>query len=179
MIQKLHFKKYILAFLFLLLQTSLLSIYAQTVTVSDNTLGAAATYTFTYTTTGEIGTGTITSNVFLLGKPTGYIDFVSHGLIYLTPFVIFKVNGTEVPVDAVNFGSIFGSWSGGIQMSVGGATTGFTIPAGATIEVIVTDIITNPVVEGTYTFNWRTAEGSGATTENFSADVTLATLSLG
>ncbi len=181
MIPKLHFKKYVLAFLFLLLQTCLISIYAQTVTVSDNTLGATdATYTFTYTTTGEIGTGSSTPNIFYIIKPSGLptiINTIADSNL-LGSNVVLKVNGTPITIDATTFGTVGGAWSSGIQMHVLGASIGLTIPAGATIEVIVTGIFINPSTESTHTFNWVTSESSGAPTESFSDDITFATLSL-
>jgi hypothetical protein len=151
---------------------------AQTVTIDDPTLGALATYTFTYVTTGAIGVGTATPNIIDLTKPSGYPNFVAiNPLISFAPYAIVKVNGVTVPINTTNFGSIYGSWTSGIQISTGGATGGTTIPAGATIEIIVSNIITNPEEGGVHTFNWRTAAGSGAATENFSFNVDFSTLS--
>lgn len=179
MTQKLPLKKHALMFCFLLLQTCLISMYAQTVTVNDNTPNATNTvYTFTYTTTGEIGTGSSTVNIFLMGLPSGFPSITNTipDSNLLGSNVVLKVNGVPVTIDATTFGTVGGAWSGGIQMSVSGASTGLTIPAGAIIEIIVTDIIINPATTGPFTFDWKTADGGGATTEAFSA--TLGTLSL-
>jgi len=45
---------------------------AQMITIDDPTLNVSATYTFTYTTSNTIGTGTSTPNVFYLTLPSGY-----------------------------------------------------------------------------------------------------------
>ncbi|TJY37382.1 T9SS type A sorting domain-containing protein [Pontimicrobium aquaticum] len=151
---------------------------SQTVTVNDNTPNATNTiYTFTYTTTGEIGTSTTTPNIFLMNLPSGFPSITNTiaDSNLLGSNVTLKVNGTPITIDATTFGTIGGAWSGGIQMSVAGASVGLTIPAGATIEIIITDLIINPTTTGPFTFDWKTANGGGASTEDFSA--TLTTLS--
>lgn len=151
---------------------------SQTVTIDDPTLGSLATYTFTYVTSSAIGVGTSTPNIIYLTKPSGYPNFVAvNPLPSFEPNAVVKVNGVEVPINSTNFGTIYGSWTSGFQISTGGASGGSTIPAGATIEIIVSNIITNPVGGGSHTFNWKTAAGSGAATENFSADIDFSTLS--
>ncbi len=147
---------------------------AQTVTVSTKTPGALANYTFTYVTTGDIGTGTLAPNIFYLTAPTGYPDFIAvTPLISLAPYVTLKINDVVTPIDANSFGSNYGSWTTGIQISTGDAAIGTTIVAGSTIQLIVSGIITNPAAPGNYTFNWRTAEGPGTTVESFSSIVTF------
>ncbi|WP_347924791.1 T9SS type A sorting domain-containing protein [Pontimicrobium sp. SW4] len=152
---------------------------SQTVTVNDNTPNATSTiYTFTYTTTGEIGTPSTTPNIFLMNLPSGFPSITNTipDSNLLGSNVVLKVNGTPITIDATTFGTIGGAWSGGIQMSVAGASVGLTIPAGATIEVIITNLIINPATTGPFTFDWKTANGGGASTEDFSA--TLTTLSI-
>jgi hypothetical protein len=147
---------------------------AQTVTVNTKTPGALATYTFTYVTTGDIGTGTVTPNIFLFDGISGYPDFLAvTPLISFAPYVVLKINNVVTPIDANSFGSNYGSWTTGIQISTGGAAIGTTIAAGSTIELIVSGIITNPAASGNYTFNWRTADDGGNTTESYSANVTI------
>ncbi|MCF6295826.1 MAG: T9SS type A sorting domain-containing protein [Flavobacteriaceae bacterium] len=181
MAQKLQFKKYVLAFYFLLVQTCLISISAQTLMVSDNTAGATdATYTFTYTTTGTIGEGSSTPNIFYLLLPSGFPSIVNTiaDSNLLGSNVVLNVNGSPITIDATTFGLVGGAWSSGIQMSTAGGTPGLTIPAGATIEVIITGILINPATDGIVTFNWATLEGGGVATESYSADVTFGTLSI-
>ena len=148
---------------------------AQTVTVDNNAANEAGTYTFTYVTAGEIGEGTITPNVFYCSFPTAYPDLsptVSDPNL-CDPYVTFKINGTTHPC-STSFGTVGGIWTGGVQLSIGGAGgTGITVPAGATIEVTVSGVITNPPSSGNYTFNWKTSEGSGAATETFSDIVSI------
>ncbi len=154
-------------------------INAQTVTVDDPTLGSLATYTFTYVTSATIGTGTSTPNIFNMSKPTGYPSFVSVSpLGAFAPYAVVKVNGTEIPINSTNFGTILGSWPSGIQIATSDATVGTTIPAGATIEIIVSNIITNPASGGTHIFNWKTSAGNGTPTESFSVSIDFATLSM-
>ncbi|KAA0128607.1 T9SS type A sorting domain-containing protein [Chryseobacterium sp. SN22] len=146
-------------------------ITAQTVTVSNNTLGQPAVYTFTYTTSQAIGTGTSTPNVFYLSMPSGYpaISPLVSGGSNLNPYVTFKVNGVAYPC-TTSFGSgVGGSWASGIQLSTGGANPGISIPAGAEIQITVSGLITNPSSYGTYNFTWRTSQANGATVQNFSS----------
>lgn len=149
---------------------------AQTVSVDNSTPGALATYTFKYVTSQSIGTGTTASNIFYLSKPTNYPSFkVINPLSAFAPYCILKVNGQTIPINSTNFGSIYGSWASGIQISTGGASVGTVIPAGAAIEIIVSGIITNPS-SGNYTFQWQTAQGSGAAVETFSASLSFSGL---
>ncbi len=151
---------------------------SQTVTVDDPTLGALATYTFTYVTANDIGVGTIAPNIIYLTKPSGYSNFAAvTPLASFAPYATVKVDGVEIPINSTNFGTIYGSWSGGIQISTGGASGGATITAGSTIEIIVSNIITNPSTSNIYTFDWRTAQGSGAAIETFQANLDFSTLS--
>ena len=151
---------------------------AQTLTIDNPTLGSLATYTFTYVTSNAIGVGTSTPNIFILDKPTGYQNFVAiNPLSSFALNAVVKVNGTEVPINSTNFGTIYGSYPSGIQISTGDASGGSTIPAGATIEIIVSNIIKNPIAGGLHTFKWRTAASTGAATENFSAVINFSTLS--
>lgn len=151
---------------------------AQTVTVDDPTPGALTTYTFTYVTSHEIGTGTSTPNIIYLGKPSTYPDFVAvNPLGTFGSHAIVKVDGQIIPINETNFGSTYGSWSGGIQISTGGATEGTTIPSGATIEIAISNIITNPL-DGVHTINWKTAQAVGNETETFSVDLDFSALSL-
>ena len=160
-------KIYLIAIISLL---NLNFINAQTVTIDDQTLGSVATYTFTYVTSTAIGVGTSTPHIIYLTKPSGYPNFVGvNPLTSFAPNAVVKVNGTVIPINSTNFGTIHGSWTSGLQISTDGASGGSTIPAGATIEIIVSNIITNPVDGGSHTFKWRTAEGNGKTTEDFSA----------
>ncbi|WP_267405193.1 MULTISPECIES: T9SS type A sorting domain-containing protein [unclassified Chryseobacterium] len=154
---------------------------AQTLSVSNNDLGQPAVYTFTYTTSQAIGTGTNTPNVFFLGLPSGYpsISQIVSGGANLNPYVTFKVNGVTYPCNT-SFGSVGGAWASGIQLSTSGGTSGVAIPAGAQIQIIVSGLIKNPSTIGTYNFSWRTAQGSGAAIQNFSAPITFtSTLSTG
>jgi hypothetical protein len=158
----------------LLIVTFIQTGIAQTVTVNTKMPGALATYTFTYVTIGDIGTGTATPNIFLFDGISGYPDFLAvTPLISFAPYVVLKINNVVTPIDANSFGSNYGSWPTGIQISTGGAAIGTTIAAGSTIELTISGIITNPVAPGNYTFNWRTAEDSGVTTESYSANVTI------
>jgi len=154
-------------------------INSQTVTVDDITLGSLATYTFTYVTSNSIGVGTSTPNIIYFIKPTGYPNFVAvNPLSSFAPYAVVKVNGTEIPINSTNFGTTYGSFTTGIQISTVGASGGSPIPAGATIEIIVSNIITNPVGGGSHTFNWKTAAGNGTATENFSAVIDFSSLSM-
>ncbi|TGV00659.1 hypothetical protein EM932_18790 [Flavivirga rizhaonensis] len=140
--------------------------------MSDNTPGESPTYTFTYVTTEAIGVGSKTSNIFYMTLPDGFpsianiIDYPT----LLDSNIVLKVNGNEKVIDATTLGPIGGSWPNGIQMSTLAGSPGLTIPAGATIEIIVTGIIINPSV-GDYTITWRTAESNGTATEWYSAVV--------
>jgi len=154
-------------------------INAQTITIDDHTLGAVATYTFTYVTSNDIGVGTSTPNIFYLSKPSGYANFAAvNPLPSFAPNVIIKVNGTEMPINSINFGTVYGSWTTGVQISTSGASGGSVILAGATIEVTISNIITNPVGGGSHTFNWKTSQGTGTTTEAFSYTIDFSTLSV-
>ncbi|WP_303317961.1 hypothetical protein Q4Q34_18795 [Flavivirga abyssicola] len=163
-------RPYFLSFLFI--QFSLIFVYSQSVTVSDNTPGESPTYTFTYVTAEAIGAGSNTSNIFYMTLPNGFpsitniIDYPT----LLDSNIILKVNGNEKAIDETTFGPIGGSWSNGIQMSTLAGSPGLTIPAGSTIEIIVTGIIINPSV-GDYTITWRTASSNGTATEWYSAAV--------
>lgn len=151
---------------------------AQTLTVDDPTPGAMATYTFTYVTSEEIGTGTETPNIIYLSKPSEYPNFVAvNPLGTFAAHAIVKVDGVVVPINAENFGTTYGSWTTGFQISTGGATEGTTIPAGATIEITISNIITNPS-DGIHTFNWKTAQAVGNATESYSVDLDFSALSL-
>lgn len=172
----LHMKQFYIITLISFL--SLNSINSQTVTVDNATSGALATYTFTYVTSYDIGVGTNTPNIIYLTKPSAYTNFIAvNPLSAFAPYAVVKVNGIEIPINTTNFGSIYGSWSSGIQISTGGASGGSTITAGSTIEVTVSNIITNPTTANNYTFTWRTAQGSGAATQNFQANVDFSSLS--
>ena len=148
------------------------------ITVDDPTLNAGATYTFTYTTSNTIGTGTSTQNIFYCLLPPGYPSpspLVPDG-DDMYPYVTFKVNGIEYLCSDI-FGTIGGAFSQGIQLSTFGASTGITINAGSVIEITISGLLTNPSSASNYTFNWRTAENSGAATELFTYDLDFATLS--
>ncbi|RXM51960.1 MULTISPECIES: T9SS type A sorting domain-containing protein [unclassified Chryseobacterium] len=147
---------------------------AQTVKVSNSGTGQPAVYTFEYVTSGAIGTGTVTPNVFYFSLPAGFpaISPVVSGGKNLQSYVTFKVNGVSYPCSA-SFGTVGGSWSNGVQLSVSGATSGVVIPAGAQIQVVISGMIKNPTNSGTYTIQWRTAEGSGQVTQNFSSNISF------
>ncbi|GAA3612168.1 hypothetical protein GCM10022396_31540 [Flavivirga amylovorans] len=146
--------------------------------MSDNTPYESPTYTFSYITTEAIGAGSNTPNIFYMTLPDGFpsitntIDYPS----LLDSNIVLKVNGSERVIDATTFGPIGGSWANGIQMSTLGGSPGLTIPAGSSIEIIVTGIIINPTA-GDYTFKWRTAEANGVATEWHSADLNFDILS--
>ena len=55
-------------------------INAQTVTIDDPTLGAAATFTFTYVTSFTIGTSTSTPNIIYLTLPSGFSEIPNFSL---------------------------------------------------------------------------------------------------
>lgn len=155
---------------------------AQTVNVSSSGVGQPSVYTFEYVTSGAIGTGTLTPNVFYMSLPVGFpaISVVSGGN-NLQPYVTFKVNGVAYPC-STSFGALGGSWSSGIQLSVAGATNGVAIPAGAQIQIVISGLIKNPSNPGAYTLQWRTAAASGQSTQDFSSKLnflgTLATQEL-
>ena len=156
---------------------------AQTLSLSTHDLDQPAVYTFNYTTSGAIGNGTAVSNIFYFSLPAGYpiISPVVSGGNNLQPYITFKVNGVAYPC-TTTFG-IGGSWNYGVQLSVGGATTGVAIPAGAQIQVIISGLIRNPSAPGTYTISWRTARGSGDAVQEFNIPVnfsgTLGTQEIG
>ena len=105
---------------------------AQTVTVSDPTAGAAATYTFTYVTSVTIGSGTSTPNILYVTR-TGSYPTISPTVAdpnLLDPYVVFKVDGVPY-LCSDSFGTTGGSWSSGIQLSTSGASPGITISAGS------------------------------------------------
>lgn len=149
---------------------------AQTLTISNSGVGQSSVYTFNYTTTGAIGTGTAVSNVFYFSLPGGFpqISPLVSGGSNLQSYVTFKVNGVSYPCNTA-FGTVGGSWANGVQLSVGGATTGVAIPAGAQIQVIISGLIKNPSAAGTYTLSWKTAKASGEGVQDFSAPVTFST----
>ena len=169
--------QFILSFLFI--QFYLIAGYSQSVTVSDKIPGESPTYTFTYVTTGEIGQGSTTPNIFYMRITPGFpvITNTIDDSNLLGSNIVLKVNGSEKTIDATTFGTAGGAWSGGIQMSISGGSSGLTIPAGATIEVIVTGIIINPPA-GDYIINWKTATGTGAAVESYSDTVNFSTLSI-
>ncbi|WP_346986081.1 T9SS type A sorting domain-containing protein [Chryseobacterium sp. POE27] len=162
----LHFAMVCVGLMFSKAQTS--------VTASNYATGQNATYTFNYTTTQAIGTGTANPNVFYFSKPGAYPSLTTvSGGNNLDSHITFKVNGVTYPCN-ITFGSVGGSWSSGIQLSTGGATTGIAIPAGAQIQVTVTGLLKNPSTSGTYNLNWITAKANGAIVESFSFPVTIA-----
>ncbi|MGH1519006.1 T9SS type A sorting domain-containing protein [Chryseobacterium sp. JK1] len=151
---------------------------AQTVTVSDTGVGQSAVYTFDYTTTVAIGKGTTTPNVFYCALPPGFPQvLVVSGSNNLDPYVTFKVNGVTYPC-STSF-KLGGSWDGGVQLSVDGASPGLSIPAGAQIKVVISGLIKNPSNAGPYTISWRTAQASGQGVQNFSAPVSFFAGTLG
>ncbi|WP_374459753.1 T9SS type A sorting domain-containing protein [Chryseobacterium taeanense] len=162
----LHFAMMCGALMFSKAQTS--------VTANNYATGQDATYTFNYTTTQAIGTGTANPNVFYFATPGGYPSLMTiAGGSNLDSHITFKVNGVAYPCN-VTFGSVGGSWSSGVQLSTSGATTGIAIPAGAQIQVTVTGLLKNPSTSGTYNMNWITAKASGAIVESFSFPVVIA-----
>lgn len=146
---------------------------AQTVTVSNSGAGQSSVYTFEYTTSVAIGKGTLTPNVFYLLLPTEFpaISPAVTGANNLDPYVSFKVNGVAYPC-STSFG-VGGSWNSGVQLSVGGSTTGVAIPAGAKIKIVISGMIKNPTKAGAYTIEWRTAAGSGQSTQDFSSTINV------
>ncbi|MFZ4930822.1 T9SS type A sorting domain-containing protein [Chryseobacterium sp. Mn2064] len=151
---------------------------AQTVTVSDLGVGHSAVYTFDYTISGAIGTGTTTTNVFYFSVPSGFPAVVAvPGSNNLDPYVTFKVNGVSYPC-STSF-KLGGSWVGGVQLSIDGASTGVSIPAGAKIQVVISGLIKNPSNAGAYTLSWKTAQPSGQAVQNFSTPVTFSSGTLG
>ena len=154
---------------------------AQTVTVDDPTLGALATYTFTYTTTETIGRGTNTPNIFYLFLPTGYpvINTTVSGSNLMGAYITFKVDGATVDCNTA-FGTFGGAFSSGIysgiQLSVRDKSNGLRVNAGSTIELTVKNLITNPSTAQSYDFTWTTAQ-LGPVTESFSSTLDFSTLS--
>lgn len=146
---------------------------AQKVTVSNDVMGKSV-YTFEYTTSGAIGTGTSASNVFYCFLPAGFpaISPVVQGGNNLDPYVSFKVNGVAYPCSA-SFGTLGGSWDTGVQLSVTGASTGITIPAGSKIQITISGLIKNPVNPGNYTIQWRTSTITGQVIQDFSSNVSV------
>lgn len=149
------------------------------VTIDNNTPGALATYTFKYATHYEIGSVGSNSNIFYLSMPNSFPNFttlVADGDL-LDPYVTVKVNDVVYLCSDI-LGDVGGIWSSGIQLSVAGATTGIVIPADAIIEIAISGIIYNPSDYTTETLTWKTAKGSGAAIEQYSASITLETLSI-
>ena len=150
---------------------------AQTVTVDDPTLGALATYTFTYTTTETIGRGTNTPNIFYLFLPTGYpaISTIVSSSNLMCPYITLKIDGATYGCVTL-FGNWGGAFSSGIQLSVRDKTNGLRVNAGSTIELTVKNLITNPSTPQSYDFTWATSQ-LGPVTESFSSTLDFSTLS--
>lgn len=137
-----------------------------TVEVDDTALGDTATYTFTYVTSNNIGGSTGYPNIFLGYYPSGFNSYKnlwdSSRKVGCGTDIIIKVNGVVQDCDNFAMASSFGS---GIQIN----TSSISISAGSTIQIIVSNIIQNPAATGTYTFTWKTAAGTEAAVENFTA----------
>jgi hypothetical protein len=151
---------------------------AQTVSVDDSTLGESATYTFTYETSYEVGTGTTTPNIIFMTLPSGFPNFSqsTSGANNMDTYITFKVDGTTyLCSDTFSTGGNSGNV---LQLSTANASTGITISSGSTIEIIVSNLMTNPSNANSYTFYWKTAMGTGAAIENFSAVIDFSTFSV-
>jgi Secretion system C-terminal sorting domain/SprB repeat/Ig-like domain CHU_C associated len=143
--------------------------------VNNLTLGAMSTYTFNYRTgCEEIGNNSFNSNIFRVRLPAGYPSFVAFSDLIAdnSSNIEVKVNGVVVPINTVNFNFIT-STAGIIQISV----KSYLIPQESNVSIKVSNIITNPSILQSYTFNWNTARGSGAIIENFSNKVDFLVLS--
>lgn len=168
-------------FLKLVLSMTLFVVFIQasfaqpTVTVDNNAAGTLATYTFTYVTANGCGAINSAPNIFLLENQTGFPNFVPYSpLPVFAPLAILKINGVVTPINATNFGNIYGSWTNGIQISTGNGTTPLVITAGSTIQLIISGVITNPSTPQNYTMNWKIADASGLVRESFATPLTIA-----
>ena len=141
-------------------------LFSQTVTSTSSAVSTAATFTFTYTTSTAMAAG----NIFYFTAPAGFPSFQVHGgttnaaMDDYANYCDVYFNGSKVTASFSSIFTIAQSWTGGVQLSRRIATA-----AGTQITIVVKNTMTNPSTPGTYTFNWRTAQPSGAAIDAFSA----------
>ena len=134
-------------------------------TLTDYNTGATTGLTVEYTTSVLVSNG---KNILYLNSPAGY-TLSSLNSSQLTAITTFYLDGVQQPV--LSYLNPNAMWSSGIQIWL---KAGITIPAGSTLKfVFASGYITNAASGGVKTWNWRTAEGSGAAIESFSSTTTL------
>ena len=136
-------------------------VFGQTVTIDNITSGVTSKYTFEYTLSQPTGG----ANVFYLSRPTGFSFLDPGDATQDKTYLELYVDNQPIPSATWGIGAI---WSSGFQISV---STNYQ--AGSNIKVVVKDGIITNASNGAYTFDWRTANGSGTTIESFSKQITI------
>ena len=122
--------------------------------------------TFEYTLSVAVSGG---RNILYANAPAGFTLTSLTGAQLASATTVYL---NDVQQTVSTFLSPCCMWSSGIQYWLG---PGITVAAGATLKfVIPSGYITNPSSAGTKTWAFRTAEGSGAAIESFSASTIIA-----
>ena len=138
---------------------------ATSVTQTSYVAGAATGITIEYTLSTAISGG---RNILYLTKPAGYVFSTLSASQLGSVTTVYK---NDVLQTTSTFLNPAGMWSGGIQYWLG---SGLTAAVGTTLKfVIPVGYITNPGTTGVKNWQFKTAEGSGAAIESFSASTTV------
>jgi len=139
---------------------------ATSVTLTNYGASQPTGITFEYTLSVAVSGG---RNILYANAPTGFTLSSLTGAQLGSATTVYL---NDVQQTVSTFLSPAGMWSGGIQYWLG---PGITVSAGATLKfVIPSGYITTPSSSGTKTWAFRTAEGSGAAIESFSATTVIA-----
>jgi methionine-rich copper-binding protein CopC len=139
---------------------------APSVTLTNYGAGQSTGITFEYTLSVAVSGG---RNILYAFAPSG---FVMSSLSGAQLGAITTVYRNDVQQTTSTFLSPAGMWSGGIQYWLG---SGITAAVGDTVKIVIpSGYITNPGTSGSKTWQFKTAEGSGAAIENFTATTTIA-----
>ena len=139
---------------------------ATSVTLTNYGASQPTGITFEYTVSVAVSGG---RNILYANAPAGFTLSSLTGAQLGSATTVYL---NDVQQTVSTFLSPAGMWSGGIQYWLG---PGITVSAGATLKfVIPSGYITTPSSSGTKTWAFRTAEGSGAAIESFSATTVIA-----
>jgi methionine-rich copper-binding protein CopC len=141
------------------------SAVATSVTLTNYGASQPTGITFEYTLSVAVSGG---RNILYVSAPAGFVLTPLTGAQLASATTVYL---NDVQQTVSTFLSPCCMWSSGIQYWLG---SGITVAAGATLKfVIPSGYITNPSSAGIKTWAFRTAEGSGAAIESFSATTTI------
>lgn len=134
------------------------------VSLGSTSESAQTTITFEYTLTSQVGNG---QDILNATKPSGFTLTPVSGSSLTSALTVWFNDQVQTASSVLNQEAIT---TNGITIGLAGSS----LTAGTKVKIqIGGTYVTNPATAGTYTWQWKTAQGNGTAIENFSAAVTV------